>query len=96
MHRAYELAGRGDALTNEGRHDEAAVLYRQACELAPDNHELLFWAGLGVALSGEVDHGLALVREAIALQPGWAELLPRLATDVAPAAPVVCEHLGLS
>jgi len=96
LHRAYELAGEGDALTNEGRHDEASVLYRQASELAPDNHELLFWAGLGVVQSGELDRGLALVREAIALQPGWAELLPRLAADVAPAAPVVCEHLGLS
>ncbi len=95
VHRAYELAVRGDALTNEGRHDEAAVLYRQASELAPDNHELLFWSGLGTALSGEVDHGVALVREAIALHPGWAELLPRLTPDVAPAAPVVAERLGL-
>ena len=95
VHRAYELAGRGDALTGEGRHDEAAVLYRQASELAPDNHELLFWSGLGTALSGEVDHGAALVREAIALHPGWAELLPRLSPDTAPAAPVVAERLGL-
>lgn len=95
VHRAYDLAGRGDALTNEGRHDEAAVLYRQAAELAPDNHELLFWSGLGTALSGDVDHGVALVREAIELQPGWAELLPRLSTEVAPAAPAVTERLGL-
>ncbi len=83
-------------MTSEGRHEEAAALFRQAFELAPDNHELLFWAGLGIVLSGEVDRGLTLVREAIALQPGWAELLPRLSADVAPAAPVVCEHLGLS
>ena len=68
--------------------------YRRAAELAPGNHELLFWSGLGTVLSGDVDGGVALVREAIALQPGWAELLPRL-TDVAPAAPVVCERLGL-
>jgi uncharacterized Ntn-hydrolase superfamily protein len=95
VHRAYELAGRGDALTNEGRHDEAAVLYRQASDLAPDNHELLFWSGLGTALSGDVDHGVALVREAIALHSGWGELLPRLSSDVAPAAPVVAERLGL-
>jgi uncharacterized Ntn-hydrolase superfamily protein len=96
LYRAYELAGRGDALTNEGRHEEAAVLYREAYELAPDSHELLFWAGLGIVQSGEVDCGLALVREAVSLQPGWAELLPRLSADIAPAAPVVSEHLGLS
>jgi uncharacterized Ntn-hydrolase superfamily protein len=96
VHCAYQLAGRGDELTGEGRHDEASVLYRQAAELAPDNHELLFWSGLGTVLSGEVDHGVALVREAIALHSGWAELLPRLSADTAPAAPLVSERLGLS
>jgi uncharacterized Ntn-hydrolase superfamily protein len=95
VQRAYEQAGIGDELTNEGRHEQAAVHYRQAAELAPGNHELLFWSGLGTVLSGDVDCGIELVREAIALQPGWAELLPRLTADVAPAAPVVCERLGL-
>ena len=96
VHSAYELAGRGDEFTNEGRHEEAAVLYRQASELAPGNHELMFWSGLGIALAGDLDRGVALVREAIALQPGWAELLPRLSADVAPAAPAVAERLSLS
>lgn len=96
LHRAYALAERGDELAGERRHDEAAVSYRQAAELAPGNHELLFWSGLGTALSGDVERGVALVREAIALQPNWAELLPRLSADAAPAAPLVCERLGLS
>jgi uncharacterized Ntn-hydrolase superfamily protein len=95
LQRAYEQAGIGDALTGEGRHDAAAAHYREAAELAPDNHELLFWSGLGTVLSGDLDRGLALVREAIALQPGWAQLLPRLSADTAPAAPLVCERLGL-
>ncbi|HEX3802202.1 MAG TPA: DUF1028 domain-containing protein [Solirubrobacteraceae bacterium] len=95
QHDAYELASRGDEHANEGRHDEAAELYRLASELAPGNHELLFWSGLGSVLSGDVDRGVALVREAIALHPGWAELLPRLSPEVAPGAPVVCDRLGL-
>ncbi len=95
LHDAYVLASRGDELANEGRHDEAAELYRRASELAPGNHELLFWSGLGSVLSGDVDRGVALVREAIALQPGWADLLPRLSPEVAPGAPIVCERLGL-
>lgn len=96
VHLAYEHAGAGDELTNEGRHEEAAIHYRQAAELAPGNHELLFWSGLGTVLSGDLDGGLELVREAIALHPGWAQLLPRLSAEVAPAAPLVCERLGLS
>ena len=95
LQRAYEEAGIGDALSGQGRHGEAAEHYRRASELAPGNHELLFWSGLGTVLSGDVDRGVELVREAIALQPGWAELLPRLSADVAPAAPSVCERLGL-
>jgi uncharacterized Ntn-hydrolase superfamily protein len=92
---AYEEAGIGDELSGEGRHEEAAVHYRRAAGLAPGNHELLFWSGLATVLSGDVDRGVEMIREAIALQPGWAELLPRLTADASPAVPVVRERLGL-
>ena len=46
LHDAYDLATLGDDLTGEGRHDEAGDAYARASALAPDNHELLFWAGL--------------------------------------------------
>jgi uncharacterized Ntn-hydrolase superfamily protein len=91
---AYELAGQADALVNESRHDEAARLYVQASERAPENHELLFWAGLGAAQSGDLDTGAARVRQAIAMQPGWMVLLGRLPADVAPAAQAVLERLS--
>jgi uncharacterized Ntn-hydrolase superfamily protein len=93
LHEAYEVAGQADALVNEARHDEAARVYEQASELAPDNHELLFWAGLGAAQNGDVETGVARVRRAIAVQPGWEVLLERLSADVAPSAPVVLERL---
>jgi uncharacterized Ntn-hydrolase superfamily protein len=95
LHDAYVLAGRADELTNRGRHTEAAPLYVRAGELAPGNHELLFWAGLATVASGDVEAGVAQVREAIRLQSGWAELLPRLSADVAPAASLVTRRLGL-
>jgi uncharacterized Ntn-hydrolase superfamily protein len=94
LHRAYSIAGQGDDLVDEGRNAEAARLFEQALELAPDNHELLFWAGLARAQSDDVDAGVALVRRAIELQPGWAELLPRLRPDSSPSAAAVAKLLG--
>jgi len=93
LHDAYVLITQADELLNEGRHDEAGALYERASEIAPDNHELLFWAGLSTAQAGDLDAGVAKVRAAIALQPSWLELLPRLAPDVAPAGPAVLERL---
>jgi uncharacterized Ntn-hydrolase superfamily protein len=93
LREAYLLAGRADALVNEGHHDEAANLYVQASDLAPDNHELLFWAGLGAAQNGAIDTAVDRVRQAIAIQPGWEILLERLAPEVAPSAAVVRERL---
>jgi uncharacterized Ntn-hydrolase superfamily protein len=95
LHEAYELAGAADELTNQGRYSEAAPLYVRAAELAPGNHELLFWGGLARVESGDLEAGVAQVRQAIVLQSGWAELLPRLSAEVAPAAALVTQRLGL-
>ena len=90
---AYALASEADDCINEGRHDDAARLFERARALAPDNHELLFWAGLGAAHAGDVDGGVQDVRAAIELQPGWRELLERMPPEVAPSAAVVLERL---
>jgi uncharacterized Ntn-hydrolase superfamily protein len=85
LQRAYELAGQGDALMGGGQPVEAGALYRRAAELAPESDELLFWAGLAIAHSGDLDAGVDAVRRAIAVHAGWATLLERLSTDFAPA-----------
>ena len=92
---AYALATEGDDLTGEGRHAEAGDCYRRAAELAPDNHELIFWAGLAFAQAGDLDAGVEQVRRAIELQPGWRDLLGRLEPEIAPAAAAVREALGI-
>jgi uncharacterized Ntn-hydrolase superfamily protein len=94
LHDAYTLATQGDDLTGEGRHAEAGDAYRAAATLAPDNHELLFWAGLAEFDHGDREVGLEQVRRAIAMQPGWRELLGRLEPEVAPGAARVLEALG--
>jgi uncharacterized Ntn-hydrolase superfamily protein len=90
---AYDLATQGDELVGAGRHEEAGDRYRRASELAPDNHELLFWAGLAAAQAGDLPTGLARVRRAIELQPGWRALLDRLEPEIAPGAAAVRDAL---
>src|SRR3954447_15344921 len=92
---AYAAATEGDDLAGEHRHEEAGAAHRRALELAPDSHELLFWAGMATFAGGETDRGLEMIRRAIDMQPGWAELLPRLQPGIAPAAPEVSRALGL-
>ena len=86
---AYRLASEGDNLAGQGRHEEAAVHYERAGELAPESHELIFWSGLAAAQGGDMPTAVARVRRAIELQPGWAELLERLQPDIAPSAAAV-------
>jgi uncharacterized Ntn-hydrolase superfamily protein len=90
---AYAIAGLGDQRVGAGRHDEAASLYRRASELAPESHELRFWAGMGAAQAGDMEAALAHIRAAIEAEAGWRELLPRLPPEVAPAASAVLERL---
>lgn len=96
VHDAYRLANRADDLLDAGRHAEAAELYVRASACAPDNHELLFWAGLAAAQSGDMPTALQRVRRAIELQPGWRDLLGRLEPDIAPSAQAVREALDAS
>ena len=93
---AYALANQADELLNEGRLEAAAHLYARASECAPDNHELLFWAGLGTVQAGDLEGGVAKVKAAIDVQPGWRELLPRLPAEIAPAAPDVLARLAVA
>src|SRR4051812_36984776 len=62
LQRAYDLAGEADELMAADRAEEAGQLYRRAAELAPDSDELLFWAGLAVAQTGDLDAGVDAVR----------------------------------
>ena len=86
IHEAYVLGEEADGLVNAGDHDRAAVLYRRAAALAPDNYELRFWGGLGAAYCGNLEAGVREVRAAIAAYPPMLALLERLPADFAPAA----------
>jgi uncharacterized Ntn-hydrolase superfamily protein len=86
LHRAYDVSEQAEALAAEGRHDDAAPLFQRAAELAPESDELLFFSGLAAAVAGDLDMAVARVRQAIGVNPGWRELLPRLGPEIAPGA----------
>ena len=94
LHDAYVLAGDGDDLAGAGEHDAAAQKYAAASALAPDNHELLFWAGLAAAQTGDMPTALERVGRAIELHPGWTDMLAHLEPEIAPSAAAVRDALA--
>ena len=93
LRRAYEAASEADELMAEARFEPASAAYERASALAPENDELLFWAGLAAAHGGNLQVGVDRVRRAIDMNPAWRELLARLGPEHAPAAPAVREAL---
>ena len=69
------------------RRPRPATLYRRAADLAPASDELLFWAGLALAHTGDLDTGVDAVRRAIDDHGGWGVLLDRLSTTSRPPDP---------
>jgi uncharacterized Ntn-hydrolase superfamily protein len=94
LKRAYELAGEADELLAAGEAEAAGARYRRAAELAPQSDELLFWAGLAAAHSGDLEGGTDQVRRAAEIHGGWLLLLDRLSPDFAPAGEAVRRALG--
>jgi uncharacterized Ntn-hydrolase superfamily protein len=93
LRRAYALADAADALSGDGKLEDAARAYADAADAAPGSAELRFFAGLGAAQAGDLDGGVAQVRAAIERNPRLAELLHRVPAEMAPAAPAVLERL---
>jgi uncharacterized Ntn-hydrolase superfamily protein len=85
LHVAYGVAEEGDEALGAGELERASKLYERASELAPGNHELLFWAGLGAAQCGQLALGVERVKRAIEMHSGWGEMLERLPAELFPS-----------
>lgn len=83
---AYDADSEADSLDEAGDPVAAAAKRRDAFELAPENVELRFWAGLAMAKSNDLDGGCALIAEAVRQDGRWLETVRRLVTaDLLPA-----------
>lgn len=83
---AYDADSEADSLDEGGDPVAAAAKRRDAFELAPENVELRFWAGLAMAKSNDLDGGCALIAEAVRQDGRWLETVRRLVTaDLLPA-----------
>jgi uncharacterized Ntn-hydrolase superfamily protein len=78
LSRAYRQADAGDEAAGAGEIEEARRRYGRALELAPENAELQFWAGITLFRQGEHDEAAAILRRTFALSPPLADLVPRL------------------
>jgi uncharacterized Ntn-hydrolase superfamily protein len=93
---AYRLADDGDDLVARGDFTTAASRYVAANEIAPDNDELRFWAGLGLISAGMPQRGVELLRASIASDASWHELLTRLDPADVPSSSQALRLLGES
>lgn len=79
IRKAWLLFDQSNEMALAQRYDEAVNLLRKAIELEPDITELKFRGTSILFMAGEVPEALALLRDVFAREPGWAELIPRLA-----------------
>jgi uncharacterized Ntn-hydrolase superfamily protein len=79
LHRAWGAFRRADELERAGKAEAALEAQRAGTEAAPEAVELAFWHGLSLVREGRAVEAGPYLRRAVARDPGFAELLPRLA-----------------
>jgi uncharacterized Ntn-hydrolase superfamily protein len=78
IRRAYDADAEADHLDEAGDPEGAKAKRMEARDLAPDNIELRFWAGIAMCQGGEVPEAARLVAEAIRQDRRWDTLIDRL------------------
>jgi uncharacterized Ntn-hydrolase superfamily protein len=83
--RAYRVMDQGDGHLAAGDPTGALEAYRTAMNMAPGNHEMMFWTAVLLARAGNMEQARPLFAKSFALWPLWRKLVPRLpASDLLP------------
>jgi uncharacterized Ntn-hydrolase superfamily protein len=78
---AYDRLERAEELELVADPEGAFRERRAACEACPDNPEIAFWTAISLATAGQIDEAKQMIRVATEANPGWVELLRRMAED---------------
>ncbi len=93
IRRAYQTDDVAERLELEGDLLGSLKEREQGVAIAPEMEELAFWAGLQMAMTGELDRGLPFIQRAVAKEPRWTETLRRLVA-VGRVAPEVAQAIA--
>ena len=78
LQRAYDHANRGDELMSQNKVEGALKEYALSSTIAPEIVELPFWQAVTLASVGREAEAAPIFRKVFAIEPKWAELVPRL------------------
>jgi uncharacterized Ntn-hydrolase superfamily protein len=76
--RTYDRLEHAEELELAGDLEGALAERRAAIHASPGNPEAGFWTAISLAARGRIDDARPLVAAAVAVDPGWADLLRRL------------------
>lgn len=79
LQRAYQHMNKGDLAVEHGDFEAAGREYIAAEKLAPQIVEIPFWHAVSLTNTGKLDDALPIFKAVFALEPIWADLVPRLA-----------------
>lgn len=79
LQRAYDRLERAEEMELAGDVDGSFAERQVAMAAVPDNPEIAFWAAISLAAHGRVEDARSALAAALPADPGWAELLRRLA-----------------
>jgi uncharacterized Ntn-hydrolase superfamily protein len=80
LRKAWLLFEKSNELAHAQHIDEALSVLKQAIALQPNDTELKFRSTEILFIAGQPQEALAMFREVFSKEPGWAEMVPRLAS----------------
>jgi uncharacterized Ntn-hydrolase superfamily protein len=91
--RAYIHQRRAQSALEAGDRDTVDHEFKTACQLIGDNPEIRFWHAIGLLGVGEVDGGIAILREIAARDHNWITLALRLPEPLLKTNPEMLEKI---